>query len=159
MNIDKEIQDARRIKARTGNGSRLAALRELSTELKAATMRGGARRELTEAEQIAVIRKTLAQNIESAEMFEGVRDKADNDHAVQHYGEKAQEHRDRAAALEEYLPAQLSEDQIIDLVDQAIESTGARTVKEMGKVMAQLKSRSDLDMKVVSPLVKSRLEG
>lgn len=157
MNIDKEIQEAQRIKVRTGEGIRLAALRELSAELKTASFRNGPSQELTEAEQIAVIRKVQAQNLESAEMFSKVRDSADNQQAIDHYAQRAQEHQDRADILAEYLPAELTEDQISALVDQAIESAGAQSMKDMGKVMAALKSRADLDMKVVSPIVKSRL--
>ena len=90
-------------------------------------------------------------------MFSKVRDSADNQQAIDHYAQRAQEHQDRADILAEYLPAELSEDQISALVDQVIESAGAQSMKDMGKVMAALKSRADLDMKVVSPIVKSRL--
>lgn len=60
-----------------------------------------------------------------------------------------------------YLPEQLSEDEIQKIVAEAIEATGAASVKEMGKVMGiinpKLKGRAD--MKVVGALVKKMLQG
>ncbi len=60
-----------------------------------------------------------------------------------------------------YLPEQLSEDEIQKIVEEAIAETGAASVKEMGKVMGivnpKLKGRAD--MKVVGALVKKLLQG
>ena len=61
--------------------------------------------------------------------------------------------------IQEYLPAALSESEINDLVEQAINATGAETIKDMGKVMGMLKPQLQgrADMGQVSQLIKSRL--
>jgi uncharacterized protein YqeY len=61
--------------------------------------------------------------------------------------------------LEEYLPEPLGEAELGALIDAAIRDTGAASIKDMGKVMAQIKSRAAgrADMAAVGALVKSRL--
>jgi len=61
--------------------------------------------------------------------------------------------------IQEYLPEALSEAEINDLVEQSIASTGAATIKDMGKLMAALKPQLQgrADMGKVSQLIKSRL--
>jgi len=61
--------------------------------------------------------------------------------------------------IQEYLPAALSETEINDLVEQSIASTGAASIKDMGKLMGVLKPQLQgrADMGKVSQLVKSRL--
>ena len=63
------------------------------------------------------------------------------------------------AALAGYLPAQLSEEEITELVQAAISETGATSVRDMGKVMANLmpKTRGKADGSVVNGIVKSLL--
>ncbi len=61
--------------------------------------------------------------------------------------------------IQEYLPAALSEAEINDLVEQSIASTGAASIKDMGKLMGVLKPQLQgrADMGKVSQLIKSRL--
>lgn len=63
------------------------------------------------------------------------------------------------AALSGYLPAQLSESEITELVKEAISETGAASMKDMGKVMAYLmpKTKGKADGSVVNGIVKSLL--
>ena len=61
--------------------------------------------------------------------------------------------------IQEYLPAALSEAEINELVDASIASTGAASIKDMGKLMGVLKPQLQgrADMGKVSQLIKSRL--
>jgi len=61
--------------------------------------------------------------------------------------------------LKEFLPAQLTEDEILSLIEQAITDTGASGPQGMGQVMGQLKPQVQgrADMQVISKLVKGRL--
>jgi hypothetical protein len=61
--------------------------------------------------------------------------------------------------IQEYLPAALSEAEINTIVEQSIESTGAASIKDMGKLMGVLKPQLQgrADMGKVSQLIKSRL--
>jgi uncharacterized protein YqeY len=63
--------------------------------------------------------------------------------------------------IKDYMPEQLSEDEIVALVQEAISSTGASDMKDMGKVMGMLKPKLEgrADMGSVSGLIKKQLAG
>lgn len=62
--------------------------------------------------------------------------------------------------LKAYLPAQLSEDEVKKIIDEIITSTGANSLKDMGKVMKEVLAKigASADSKLVSDVVKSRLQ-
>ncbi|MGO2130285.1 MAG: GatB/YqeY domain-containing protein [Pseudoalteromonas prydzensis] len=62
-------------------------------------------------------------------------------------------------ALEEFLPQQLSEDEIVALIDAAIAETNAAGMQDMGKVMGIIKSKAEgrADLGKISGLIKQRL--
>ena len=61
--------------------------------------------------------------------------------------------------IEEFLPRQLDEDEIANAVDAAISSIGANSIRDMGRVMGELKSKytGQMDFGRVGPMVKDRL--
>jgi len=65
------------------------------------------------------------------------------------------------AVIETFLPSQMSDDAIKAAVDAAVAATGASSIKDMGKVMAELKAKhaATLDMSKAGPLVKAALSG
>ena len=68
-------------------------------------------------------------------------------------------YRSEMAVIEEYLPKQLTEDEILAIVKETIEQIGAASIKDMGKVMQSLqpKLKGKADGKLVNNLVKSQL--
>jgi len=103
---------------------------------------------LDDAQVIAVLEKMVKQRRESIVQFEqgGRTDLADK--------EKAE-----IALLQSYLPAQLSEAEVEALIQEAVGSTGATSMKDMGKVMAAVKARAAgrADMGAVSARIKAQL--
>ena len=73
--------------------------------------------------------------------------------------ELAKKEKDELAILMEYLPEQMSEDEIREEVKKAIEATGAKDIKEMGKVLGVLMSKikGRADGQTVSRIVKEEL--
>lgn len=67
---------------------------------------------------------------------------------------------DEIAILKEYLPEELSEEEIRKIVEEAIKETGAETIKDMGKVMqaAKAKSAGRADNKVINEIVREFLK-
>jgi hypothetical protein len=108
------------------------------------------RTELGDAEVLAVLEKMLKQRRESIAQFEqaGRKDLADV--------EKAE-----LAVLGAYLPKQMGDAELDQAVAAAMAESGAAGVKDMGKVMALLKTRlaGKADMGKVSNLVKTKLSG
>ena len=106
------------------------------------------RAELDEAGVLSVIEKMVKQGKDSIEQFaKGKRqDLVDKEEAM-------------LVVIEEYLPKQLSEAEVDALIDDAFAATGAKTIKEMGKVMGWIKPKGQgkVDMGAVSAKIKKRL--
>lgn len=71
----------------------------------------------------------------------------------------ADQERSEMAVIQEYLPEQLSDAEIDELITEALEATGATSMADMGKVMGMIKPKAQgrADMGKVSGLIKSRL--
>jgi len=114
---------------------RLSTIRMINSLIKNAEIEK--RGELTDEEIVQLLMKYAKQRRESIEMYE----KGGRQDLVEK--EKAE-----LAIVESYLPEQMSEEEIREIVKKAIEEVGAESVKDMGKVM-----------KVVMPKVKGRADG
>jgi uncharacterized protein YqeY len=104
--------------------------------------------ELDDTQLIVVLDKMVKQRRESIAQFEQA---GRNDLIAQEQSE--------LEVIIPYLPAALSEDEITQLIDAALEATGASSIKDMGKVMGQLKPKLQgrADMGAVSAMIKARL--
>lgn len=103
---------------------------------------------LDDAEVILVIKKQIKQRQDSIEQFtNGGRLEA------------AEKEKKELGILKAYLPAELSVDQIKTLIEEAVVSTGASGMKDMGRLMKELtvKIAGRADGKLVSDLVRQRL--
>ncbi|WP_040729950.1 GatB/YqeY domain-containing protein [Nocardia tenerifensis] len=132
---------------------RLATLRMLLAAVQTAETAGSEARELSDAEVIAVLQKEVKKRSESAEIYtqNGRGELAANEHA-------------EARIIEEYLPTQLNEAEVADVVDTAIaqvaEELGERPgMRQMGQVMkiATALAEGKADGSRLSAAVKSRL--
>ena len=110
--------------------------------------KGGAGYEASEEDIISVIGKEAKQRNDSIEQFKNAG-----------RNELAEKEERELEILKTYLPEQLSEEEIKVLVDEAIKSTGASTMQDMGKVMGYLspKIKGKADGGTVSKLVKEKL--
>ena len=133
---------------KAGDKPRLATLRLVSAAIKQREV--DERIELDEPATIAVIDKLLKQRRESIAQYGD----AGRDDLV------AQEEFE-VVIIKEYLPAALSDAEVGLAIDDAMTSTGASTVKDMGQVMAILKPalQGKADMSDVSRRVRERLAG
>lgn len=148
MNLKDRIKDDIRQAMRDKDSARLSALRLLSAAIQRREV--DERKELTDAEVIAVIEKLVKQNREAIEQY----DKAGR----QESGDKE---RAEVAVWQRYLPQPLTDAEIDALIGEAIAATGAASVKDMGKVMGVLKPKlaGRADMGAVGARVKARLGG
>jgi uncharacterized protein len=133
---------------RSRDRPRIEALRMLSTALKNDEIERG--RTLSEDEEMTVLRRQLKQREESAEAFR----KAGRD-------EQAQTEESEAEIVRSYLPAPLSDEEMRRIVDEAIEDTGATSMKDMGAVMgrANVLAGNRADGRRFSALARERLQG
>ncbi len=143
--IPEDIKTAMKAKDATA----LNALRALKSSLtNAAIEKGGLGTALEESEVLALVRKQIKQRLDSCEQFE----KAGRPELV--VTEKAE-----IEILSRYLPAALSEEQLLGVIEQAIAETGATGKADMGKVMkrAQELAEGRADGKLLSAAVMKRL--
>lgn len=144
--LKSQITDAMKAAMRAKEKDRLGTIRMILAELKRIEV--DERIELDDARVMTVLDKMLKQRRDSISQFEaaGRQELADI--------EKAE-----VTVIQDFLPAALSEEEISQLVDDAITSTGAEGMKDMGKVMGILKPEMQgrADMGEVSKLIKTRL--
>jgi len=106
------------------------------------------REELDDAAVLAVLAKMVKQRRDSVEQFE----KGDRE-------DLAAIERAEIVVLNDYLPEQLSAEELAAMVYEVIQATGAEGIRDMGKVMGQIKAKASgrADMGAVSATVKERL--
>jgi uncharacterized protein len=140
--IEDELKDA--MKAR--DAERRDALRLILNSLKSSEKE--LQRPLSDDEELQVLQRERKKRIEAAEAFRaGGRE------------EQAESEENELAVLEEFMPEPLSEDEIEEIVDDAIAEVGATSMSDLGRVMAdvmpQIAGRADGS--VVSQIVREKL--
>ena len=148
MSLKARITEDMKSAMKAGDKDRLKVVRLMLAAVKQVEI--DKRTELDDAAVLGVIGKMVKQRRDSVEQFE----KGDRE-------DLARIERAEIAVLETYLPEQLSEDELATIVDAAIMDTGAAGMRDMGKVMAQVKAKAAgrADMGAVSARIKARLSG
>lgn len=146
MSLKDQITQDMKSALKAGDKDRLKVVRLMLAAIKQVEV--DKRVELDDASVLGVLDKMVKQRRDSVEQFEkgGREDLA----AIE---------RDEIAVLENYLPEQLSADELAALVDEVIAATGAASMKDMGRVMGEIKARAAgrADMGAVSAAVKAQL--
>jgi len=150
MSIRDDISAAMKSAMKAGEAERLSAIRLIMAKLKdadiAARPRGVDR--IPDEEVLALIRGMIKPRREAIELYDrGGRP------------ELAAKERAEIAVIEEFLPRALNEDEMRGAVAAVVTATGAKTPKDMGRVMAALKSAhgAALDLGRANAVVKARL--
>jgi uncharacterized protein YqeY len=147
VNLQEKIQSHMAEAMRGKDQLRLSVLRMMKTAIKNKEVEK--MKVLDEGEAIAVLNTLVKQRKDSAEQFRaGGRE------------EMAQKEEAEIKVIEEYLPAAASEEEIRRAIGEAVQETGATSIKDMGKVMKAAMSRlvgKTADGSRVSQLVKEKL--
>jgi len=146
--LTTRITDDVKTAMRSKDKARLGVLRLITAAIKQIEV--DQRITLDDDQVITVLEKMLKQRKDSIEQFS----KAGRDELV------AQE-ASEIEIIQEYMPEQLSEDELNSMINEAISSTGAASMKDMGKVMGMLKPKlaGRADMGLVSKIIKEQLSG
>jgi uncharacterized protein YqeY len=146
MSLKEKIKDDIKQAMRDKNVSRLSTLRMLSAAIQRREV--DERIQLDDAQVMAVLEKQVKQGRESIEQYVkgGRQDLADKESG-------------EIAVYQSYLPQQLSETEVDKLIAEAVATTGASSVKDMGKVMGWLKPKLQgrADMGQIGGKVKHKL--
>lgn len=143
-NLTDEIKAAMRAK----DSLKLEALRAIKSAVILEQTSVGGGDTLTEEQEIKLVQKLVKQRRDSAQIF---RD--------QNRPDLAEPEEAQADIISQFLPEQLSEDEIKSIIQSIIEKTGASGMKDMGKVMgmASKEMAGKADGKTISTIVKAEL--
>ncbi len=140
--IKKQIVEA----LKAGDKLKLSTLKLLSSALYNAQIKK--RKELSEGEELEIVRREAKMRRDAIEAYE----KAGA-------SERAEKEKKELVILQEYLPQELSDEELKKVVDEVVSSTRATNVKDMGKVIGAVlgKCKGQADGKKVSEMVRSKL--
>ncbi|MEX2108574.1 MAG: GatB/YqeY domain-containing protein [Solirubrobacterales bacterium] len=142
MSILEQVQEDVRTAMKAGERERASALRMIVDSLQKDAKLG-------DGDEVAVLQRERKKRIEAAEAY------GDAGRTEQATAESSE-----AELIESYLPAQLSDEELAELVDAAVTETGASEQKQMGQVMSALmpKVGGRADGKRVSAAVREKLD-
>jgi len=109
---------------------------------------------LSEDEELVVVRREAKKRKEAIEIYE----KLENSKNL-NIQERIQREKEELKILQTFLPPEISEDEIVKLVDEAIKETGATSIKDMGKVIGLVKQKTKgaADGAKVASMVRQKL--
>ena len=151
MDMRSRVSDALKAAMKAKDQTRLSTLRLINAAIKdrdIAARGDGEEGGVGDAEVLQILGKMVKQRQESARAYEeGGR------------LELAEKERVEIGVIEEFLPKQLDDGEVAAAIDSPIKSTGAASIRDMGKVMGALKSKytGQMDFGRVGPMVKERL--
>jgi uncharacterized protein YqeY len=146
MNLIAELEEEVRDAMRAGDADRRDALRLILASLKSAEKE--LQRPLSDDEELQVLQRERKKRLEAAEAYRSAGRE-----------EQAEDEEFELEVLEEFMPEPLSEDEIEQIVDDAIAENGATSLRDLGRVMAdvmpQIAGRADGS--TVSQIVREKL--
>ena len=148
MSLQTQIMEALKTAMKEKNTVALESLRAVKSAILLAQTESGAKEELSEAEELKLLQKLVKQRKDSAAIFtqQGRNDLAEPELA-------------QVVVIEQFLPKQLSEAEVAQIVSEIIAKTEATSMADMGKVMgtASKKLAGKADGKTMSGIVRELL--
>ena len=150
MSLKKQIEEKLNEALKAKDKSTYPTLRLVVSAIKDAEIasRTKGQKEMTESELTAILKKMIKQRNESCEVYK----KAGRNELLENETKEIE-------VISAFLPKQLSEEETKKICEEAIKSSGASSIKDMGKVMGVLKSKhaDTLDFSKVSSIIKKLL--
>ena len=148
MALEQEVMQKMKEAMKAKDSVALASLRSIKSEILKVKTSTSNKEDMDETEELKLVQKLVKQRKDSAEVYleQNRKDLADAELA-------------EVEVIEQFLPAQLSEEEIDKEVKAIIQESGASTMKDMGKVMgmASQKLVGKADGKTISKIVKDNL--
>lgn len=152
MDLRTRIQNETKDAMRARDSLRLSTLRLISAAIKdreiATRSAEGETKPMDEADLVAILARMVKQRQESARAYsEGGR------------SELAAKEQAEIEIIQQFLPRQMDEAEIAAAIDSVLADLGASSIRDMGRVMAELKARHEgqMDFGAAGPQVKQRL--
>lgn len=148
MSLETQVMAEMKEAMKTKNEANLRGLRAIKAEIIKAKTESGANGTISEDGELKLLQKMMKQRKDSLEIF-----------TQQNRADLAQKEQEEISIIEKFLPKQLNEDELKNIIAKIISETGAKTPADMGKVMgvATKQLGGKADGKSISAVVKQLL--
>ncbi|AFL81360.1 hypothetical protein Aeqsu_1884 [Aequorivita sublithincola DSM 14238] len=148
MSLQEKVMEAMKAAMKAKDTQSLEALRSIKSAMLLAQTETGSKMDLSEEDELKLLQKQVKQRKDSAAIY-----------TDQNRPDLAEPELLQAKVIEQFLPQQLSEEEVSRIVDQVISETGASSMADMGKVMGLVSAKlaGKADGKTISTAVKTRL--
>ena len=150
MKIEEKINESIKDSMKEKNNLRLDSLRAIKSAILIEKTKSGSKDQVEESVILKILQKMVKQRNDSAKIY-----------SEQNRKELADVEMSQANIISEFLPTQLSESELSEIIDKVIEEVGAESMKDMGKVISKVNERvsGQAEGRVIAEIVKKKLIG
>ena len=148
MKIEEKINESIKDSMKEKNRLRLDSLRAIKSAILIEKTKSGSKDQIEESVVLKILQKMVKQRNDSAKIY-----------LEQNRKELAEVEASQANIISEFLPTQLSESELSEIVEKVIEKVGAESMKDMGKVISKVNERvsGQAEGRVIAEIVKKKL--
>ena len=148
MKIEEKINESIKDSMKEKNRLRLDSLRAIKSAILIEKTKSGSKDQIEESVILKILQKMVKQRNDSAKIY-----------LEQNRKELAEIEVSQANIISEFLPTQLSESELSEIIDKVIEEVGAESMKDMGKVISKVNERvsGQAEGRVIAEIVKKKL--
>ncbi len=150
MKIEEKINESIKDSMKEKNRLKLDSLRAIKSAILIEKTKSGSKDQIEESVVLKILQKMVKQRNDSAKIY-----------LQQNRKELADIEVSQANIISEFLPTQLSESELSEIIDKVIEEVGAKSMKDMGKVISKVNERvsGQAEGRVIAEIVKKKLIG
>jgi len=150
MKIEEKINESIKDSMKEKNRLRLDSLRAIKSAILIEKTKSGSKDQIEESVVLKILQKMVKQRNDSAKIY-----------LEQNRKELADVETSQANIISEFLPTQLSESELSEMIDKVIEEVGAESMKDMGNVISKVNERvsGQAEGRVIAEIVKKKLIG
>ena len=148
MKIEEKINESIKDSMKEKNRLRLDSLRAIKSAILIEKTKSGSKDQIEESVVLKILQKMVKQRNDSAKIY-----------LEQNRKELAEVEASQANIISEFLPTQLSESELTEIIEKVIEEVGAESMKDMGKVISKVNERvsGQAEGRVIAEIVKKKL--
>ena len=148
MKIEEKINESIKDSMKEKNSLRLDSLRAIKSAILLEKTKSGSKDQIEESVILKILQKMVKQRNDSAKIY-----------LEQNRKQLAEEEISQANIISEFLPTQLSQSKLSEIIDKVIEEVGAESMKDMGKVISKVNEKvsGQAEGRVIAEIVKKKL--
>ena len=150
MKIEEKINESIKDSMKEKNSLRLDSLRAIKSAILLEKTKSGSKDQIEESVILKILQKMVKQRNDSAKIY-----------LEQNRKQLAEVEISQANIISEFLPTQLSQSKLSEIIDKVIEEVGAESMKDMGKVISKVNEKvsGQAEGRVIAEIIKKKLIG